>query len=137
MGMPNQVHEAAKQIIENASDIHGALALVGRQDLVEKVIKIQKKAACIIQLERPQANPMESCRHDVMNAIGCLGHVIQRNIDSWPNIDGDEVVSILQLAESCVKRGHAWMDMMVREEEALRNEGSMENSSEGEDDACA
>lgn len=132
MPMHNQTYEAARQIIENASDIHGALALAGRHDLVGKVIKIQKKAACIIRIERPNVNPMESCRQDVMNAIGSLGHVINRNLEHWPNIDGEEIITIIRLAESCVKRGHAYLDMVVREEV-----GYMKNSTDGDDDDCA
>lgn len=134
MGMPNQIHEAARQIIENASDIHGALALCGRQDLMGKVISIQKKAACIIRMERPEVNPLEGCRHDVMNAFSCLEHVITRNQEHWPDIDGEELVTIIRMAEICVKRGHAYLDKVV----AVETEGYLKNTTEGDDDdECA
>ncbi|MBA3007151.1 hypothetical protein KKC83_06825 [Patescibacteria group bacterium] len=113
MSTPNQTYEAARQILESVSDIHGALALAGQQELVEELVKIQKKAACIMQMERPQEDIKESCRMDMMNAIGCLAHVLNRNLDAWPNIDGDEVVSIIRLAEQCVRRGHAWFDRLA------------------------
>lgn len=136
MGTPNLVHEAARQILEDASDIHGVLALAGRHDLMGSVIKIQKKAACILKLERPEVDIREGSRQDMMNAIGCLGHAINRNLDDWPDFNGEDVVSIIRLAEMCVKRGHVWLDMVVAAEEEARNKGYMKDFVEG-DDECA
>ncbi len=116
MSTPNQTYEAARQILESCIDIHGALALAGQQDLVDELLKVQKKAACIMKMERPQEDITGSCRMDMMNAIGCLGHTINRNLDAWPNIDSDEVISIIRLAEQCVRRGHVWMSRLVADE---------------------
>jgi len=137
MGMPNQTHEAARQIIENAAEIHGALALAGRPDLVRKVIKIERKAACIIEMYRPKVDPVESCRQDVMNAIGYLGNAINRNLEQWTDIKEEEVINIIHLADSCVKRGYAWLDMAVNGEEQRRQEAYMKNFTNGDDDECA
>lgn len=145
MGMPNQVHEAARQIIESASDIHGALALCGRQDLMGPVLNIQKKAACIIRLERGQVDITASCRQDMLNAIGCLGHVISRNIDDMQNMDGEEIVTIIRMSEVLARRGHAWLDRLAMEETDVQSVGDRiefchqnekMKTTEGDDDAA-
>jgi len=66
MGTPNQVYEAARQIVEHTADLHGALSLAGRFDLVTSINKIQKKAACILKLERPLRDPVAGAREDLM-----------------------------------------------------------------------
>ncbi len=139
MGMPRQIQEAALQIIANASDIHGALALAGRQDLTARIVKIQKSAACILQMERPSMDPIVSARKDMANAIGCLYHVMQRNIRRWPEkayeeIEDEEIVTMLWLAETFVKRGYEYMKMV---ENAEREDGSpvqIKTNTDGGDD---
>lgn len=131
MFMPNQVHEAARQILEIVSDIHGELALAGQQELVGELTRIRKKAVCIMQMERPELDIREGARQDMMNAIGSLGHAINRNLDEWPNVNGEEVITILQLAECCVKRGQVWMEMVVAAEDELRNAGYLKDFEEG------
>lgn len=121
MGMPRQIQEAALQIIDNANDIHGALALAGRHELTAKVVKIQKSAACILKMERPGLDPIVSAKKDAVNAIGCLHHVMQRNIPQWPEIEDEEIVTMLWLAETFVKRGYEYINMV---ENAKREEDS-------------
>lgn len=134
MCMPNQVHEAARQILETVSDIHGALALAGQQGLVEELVNIQKKAACIMKMERPELDVREGARQDMMRAIGSMGHAINRNLADWPNFNGEEVVLIIRMAECCVKRGQVWLDMVVKAEDELRNAGYLKNFEGGCDD---
>jgi hypothetical protein len=134
MFMPNQVHEAARQILEIVSDLHGELALAGQQELVEDLGKIRRKAVCIMQMERPELDVRESARQDMMNAIGSLGHAINRNLEEWPNFNGEETVIIIRLAECCVKRGQVWMEMVVAAEDELRNAGYLKDFEEGSDD---
>lgn len=134
MVMPNQVHEAARQILEIVSDLHGELALAGQQELVGELTRIRKKAVCIMQMERPELDVRESARQDMMNAIGSLGHAINRNLEEWPNFNGEETVIILRLAECCVKRGQVWMEMVVAAEDELRNAGYLKDFEEGCDD---
>jgi hypothetical protein len=134
MSMHNQTHEAARQIIERASDLHGALALAGRQDLVDNVISIRRKAACIMKMERPEEDIRERSRLDMMNAIGCLAHVINRNLDEWPDFNGEEVVSIVRLAETCVQRGYGWLDMVAKEDEKIHSYSMKNNNGECADD---
>lgn len=137
MGTPNQVHEAARQIIENASDIHGALALAGRFDLLKGVIKIQKKAACIIQMERPQVSPLAGYRGDLMNGVATLGNVIERAIrEMREDISDEDFLTIVRLAEVVVKRGFTYMEMVIQAESG--NSQGFENSVLGDDDdECA
>lgn len=118
--IPEHVHEAAQQILVSVSDIHDVLALEGRQDLMGALINIQKTAAGIMKMDQPELelDVREAARQNMMRAIGSLGHAINRNLAEWPNFNGEEVVLIIQLAECCVKRGQAWMDMVVKAEEA-------------------
>jgi len=136
MSMHNQTHEAARQIIESASDLHGALALAGRQDLVDNVISIRKKAACIMKMERPDEDIRERSRLDMMNAIGCLGHVINRNLQGWPDMNEEEIATIIHMAEVCVHRGYVWLDMVVKAEgDSITNdESGIMNEGENDDD---
>ncbi len=114
MAMPNQVHEAARQILENASDIHGALALAGRYDLVESVVKIQKKAACIIQMERPAVNPLAGYREDLLNGVETLGVVIERAFrEMRADVSDEELITIIRTAEMVAKRGYAYINKSI------------------------
>ncbi|MDO9069352.1 MAG: hypothetical protein Q7W05_12950 [Deltaproteobacteria bacterium] len=137
MGTPNLVHEAARQIIENASDIHGALALAGRFDLLKGVIKIQKKAACIIQMERPEVSPLAGYRGDLMNGVATLGNVIERAIrEMREDISDEDLLTVVRLAEVVVKRGHAYMEKVVLAESG--HSLYLKNSTTGDDDdECA
>jgi hypothetical protein len=123
MGTPNQVHEAARQIIENASDIHGALSLAGRFDLVRKVLKIQKKAACIIRLERPersQADVVAGYRADALLAMGCLGETIEQLFEKHGDaMLDDEMVTAVRTAEVFVKRALRYFEAAA---ESIMNE---------------
>jgi hypothetical protein len=117
MGMPRQIQEAALQIIDNANDIHGALALAGRHELTAKIVRIQKSAACILKAERLGVNPLESARQDLLNAVNALYHVIQRNIIGDDRFSEEELVTIIRTANVLTNRGYAYMDMLVNGEE--------------------
>lgn len=117
MGTQRQIQEAALQIIDNANDIHGALALAGRHELTAKVVKIQKSAACILRAERPGVNPLESARQDLMNAVNALYHVIQRNIIGEDRFNEEELITIIRTANVLTNRGYAYMDMVVNGEQ--------------------
>lgn len=119
MQRPEQVQEAAQQILMNASDIQGVLALEGRQDLMGTLLNIQKTAAGIMKMGLPELEQdvREIARRDMMRAIGSLGQAINRNLAEWPNFNGDEVVLIIRMMECGVKRGHAWLEMAVKADE--------------------
>lgn len=137
MGMPNQVHEAARQILEHSSDIHGALALCGRHDLTKKIIKIQKKAACIIHLEGNSGsctpNLTAGYRNDLLNSVGALGHVIGRATNELlEDVSDEDLVTIIRTAEIVVRRGHVYLDKVVE------REGYFSQTIKGDDDdECA
>ena len=131
MFMPNQVYEAARQILEHSSDIHGALALTGRHDLVGGVVKIMKNASCIMQMERPEVNPLAGFRGDLMNGVATLGNVIDRAIrEMREDISDEDLLTIVRLAEVVVKRGHTYMEKVIMTES---EQGNMKTSHNGDE----
>lgn len=139
MAMPNQVHEAARQILEYSSDIHGALALCGRHDLTRKIIKIQKRAAWIRRMERQEVNPLTGYRHDLLNGVGSLGHVISLATNELlEDISDNDLVTIIRMAEVVVRRGHVYLDAAVNcELERGYLHQSAGSSIKGDDNECA
>jgi len=126
MGTPNQVYEAARQIVEHTADLHGALSLAGRFDLVTSINKIQKKAACILKLERPLRDPVAGAREDLMNAVGYLYHLLKAHVGTEEEMIMDEIVAMTRTADVLARRGYAYLDMVTLAEEEKMNQW-MEN----------
>lgn len=137
MFMPNQVHEAARQIIDDAFEITHALAQAGRYDLVKNVIKIQKKATCIIQMERPDVSPMAGYRAELMKGIATLGSMFDlTRRELREDISDDELLTVIRVAEVVVKRGNSYMDKVVQAE--IERDLKLKDSATGDDhDECA
>ena len=132
--MQMSAQEAAQQILVSVSDLHGVLALEDRQDLMGPLGDIRQTAAGILKMELSELDVRESARRDMMRAIGSLGHAINSNLADWPNFNGEETVLIIRMAECCVKRGQAWLDMVAKADDASRNAGYLKNFEVGCDD---
>lgn len=131
MEKTNRVCDAAQNIIECASDLHGALSLAGMQEMVGQVCAIRKKAACIIRMEQPQRDPVAGAMADMMNAGGYLYQILKKQADSWEQMDLDEIVNMARSAEILVRRSYAYLDMLAMAEGEKMEDKREQNDNSG------
>jgi hypothetical protein len=102
--MPQQIIEAARQIMNHASDIHEALATAGRQEEAFQALKIHKKAACIIRMQRTPEMVVAGYRNDMLSGIGVLAATIEHYERDWETIDDEGLITIVRVAEQMMNR---------------------------------
>ena len=119
--MCNQVQEAARQILDQVSDIQAAISTTGASDVNLKLVNIRKNAALLLENKKGPEQIIAGYRAATQDSLITLGELIELHYGARNIMDDADLLQAMRLAEIFIDRGRIYFERKRRYKTALRD----------------
>lgn len=112
--MCNQVNEAARQILDEVSDMQAVVGMSGQVELNSKLAAIREKAAFLLDDKKGPKQIVAGYRVAAQDSLVTLGEVVELHYGAHAIMDDADLLQAMRMAKIFLDRGRVYFERKAR-----------------------